>query len=284
MSNVGLRRYGRGSLLIEILVGVFGLIFISPLILLIGISLKTTQQAYLNPFGFDGQLNWQSYVDAVVGQPGGSGSIGLALLHSAIITVCSVVILICLGSITAYALARYQSRWSNRAYLFFVVGVVIPVQLGLIPLYSAMRTLGLTNSIGGTIFLYVCLMLPVTIFLYSGFIRVLPREYEEASQVDGAGWARTFVLVVFPLLRPITGSTAILVSLLIWNDFFTQLIFLTGSDQQTLPVAIYSLASANLARWNVIFAGVIISIVPILGFFVFAQKSMIRGFTGGIRG
>lgn len=283
MSSGALSKYGRGTLAIEIVVVVLGIIFISPMLLLIGISLKTTQQAYVSPFGFSFPLNWQSYIDAFVGQIGGSGAIGIALLNSLIITVCTVALLILIGSITAYALARRDARWSNLTYLLFAVGVIIPVQLGLIPLYSVMRTLGLTNSLGGIILLEVCLMMPVAVFLFYGFIRALPRDYEEAAQVDGAGWLRTYVSVVFPLLRPITGSTAILTALLCWNDFFVQLIFL-GGGQQTLPVAIYSLASASVAQWNVIFAGVIISILPVLGFFVFAQKSMVRGFTGGIRG
>jgi raffinose/stachyose/melibiose transport system permease protein len=128
------------------------------------------------------------------------------------------------------------------------------------------------------------LLMPLTVFLYTGFIRRLPREYEEASQVDGASLMRTFTRVVVPLLRPITATVAVLTGLFCWNDFFLSLIFLSGSKNQTLPVALYQFVGNEIEQWNLIFPTVVIALLPMLVFYLFAQRSLIKGFTGGVRG
>ena len=125
--------------------------------------------------------------------------------------------------------------------------------------------------------------MPFSVFLYTGFARALPKEYEEASTVDGASTLRTFRRVVFPLLRPVTGTVAIFTGLIIWNDFFLSLIFLNGTNKTPLPVAVYTFVGAFASRWNLNFAAVIVSLLPVLIFFLFAQRQLIRGFTGGIK-
>jgi len=122
------------------------------------------------------------------------------------------------------------------------------------------------------------------VFLYTGFIRGLPRDYEEAAQVDGAGHLRTYLRVVFPLLRPITGTVAVLTALFTWNDFFLSLIFLGGTHNQPITVAIYGFVGENISQWNLIFATVGIAIAPMALAYMFVQKQLIRGFVSGIRG
>jgi raffinose/stachyose/melibiose transport system permease protein len=134
------------------------------------------------------------------------------------------------------------------------------------------------------VILWTGLLMPLTVFLYTGFIRTLPREYEEAAQVDGARFFRTYVRVIFPLLAPVTGTVAILDGLFIWNDFFVPLIFLSGSRNETVTVAIYSFVGEYSTDWNKIFAAVALSIAPVLAFYVFAQRQLLKGFSGGIRG
>ena len=277
-------RYTWRSFSRELTLLLIAVAFCVPLYLLITISLKTTSAAYIKPLSFPSSPNWSSYRQGWTGE--GSGGVGMAsaLLNSVVITVGSVVCLIALGSVAAYTLARRPSKLSSGLYLIFLLGIIVPAQLGLVPLYIVLRNLHLTGNYFGMIVLYTGLLMPLTVFLYTGFVRTLPRDYEEAAQVDGATQLRTFLRVTLPLLLPITGTVAVLTGLIVWNDFFVQLIFLSGTQKVTLPVAVYSLAGANVAQWNVIFAAVAISIVPIVLFFLFAQRTMIRGFSGGIRG
>ncbi len=214
---------------------------------------------------------------------GGDNDILVALMHSVVITVGSIAGLVACGSLAAYVLARTTRRWGSVAFYLFLVAIILPTQLGLIPLYIGARQVGLVGSIWGMIVLYVGSLMPLAVFLYAGFFRNLPRDYEEAAALDGASPGRVFFRVVLPLMAPATGTVAILAGLIVWNDFFSALIFLGGSDNQTLPVSMYYYVGSLVSAWNKIFAIVIISMVPILAFYLFAQKRFIQGFAGGIK-
>ena len=256
--------------------------FSLPFYVLIAIALETTSQVYKAPLSFP----WPPHVSnfSVAWKTGGQSGLGQSLERSLTITVSSVVALIVLGSLCAYTLARRKGRLSDVVYLLFVLGIILPVPLAIIPLFVVMRHLGLVGSVAGMILLNVGLLMPLTVFLYTGFVRALPRDYEEAARVDGAGILLTYTRVVFPLLRPITGTVALLVGIIVWNEFFVALVFLAGSRAQTLPVALYSFAGAYVVRWNLVFAGVAIAIAPALAFYLFAQRRLIHGFTGGVKG
>ncbi len=214
---------------------------------------------------------------------GGDNDILVALMHSVVITVGSIAGLVACGSLAAYVLARTTRRWGSVAFYLFLVAIILPTQLGLIPLYIGARQVGLVGSLWGMIVLYVGSLMPLAVFLYAGFFRNLPRDYEEAAALDGASPGRVFFRVVLPLMAPATGTVAILAGLIVWNDFFSALIFLGGSDNQTLPVSMYYYVGSLVSAWNKIFAIVIISMVPILAFYLFAQKRFIQGFAGGIK-
>jgi raffinose/stachyose/melibiose transport system permease protein len=275
-------RYKRSTLLRELALILVAVVFCLPFYMLIAIALETTSQTYKTPLSFPWPPHFGNLPDAW--STGGDGGLGRALESSAIITGSSVVALIVLGSLCAYTIARRKGHLSNLVYILFVLGYILPFQLAIIPLFVAMRHLGLIGNYAGMIVLNIGLLMPLTVFLYTGFIRALPRDYEEAARVDGAGILRTYARVVFPLLRPITGTAAVLIGISVWNEFFTALIFLGGSRYQTLTVAVYSFANGYVARWNLFFAGVAIAIAPILIFYLFAQRQLIRGFSGGVKG
>ena len=152
------------------------------------------------------------------------------------------------------------------------------------PIYVALRQVGLLGTQAGAILLYTGLLLPLSVFLYTGFVRALPRDYEEAAFIDGASRWQAFTRIVFPLLSSVTGTVAVLTALIVWNDFFTQLVFFGGgANNRTLPVAIYSFVGEYESQWNVVFAAVAIALAPVLGLYFFAQRNLVRGFTGGIK-
>jgi raffinose/stachyose/melibiose transport system permease protein len=279
---MGIFRYTSRSLGREIAFILFAVIFFVPAYVLTTLSLKTQSQTYLEPLAFPRTPRWSNYSEAW--QQGGSAGLGNAMTTSLIITIGSVVCLIVLGSLCAYAIARRQSRLGTILYVLVVLAIVLPFQLAIIPTYVMFQRLHLTGTYFGMILLYTGLLMPLTVFLYAGFIRALPKEYEEAAQVDGAGLIRTWSRVVFPLLLPVTGTVAIINGLFVWNDFFLPLIYLLGSGHETLPLALYSFVGEYTAQWNLIMTAIVIAIAPILAFYVFAQRSLIKGFGGGIKG
>jgi raffinose/stachyose/melibiose transport system permease protein len=281
---VGLFRYTRRTLVRELFLIAVAVVFAAPFYIVVVLSLKSNTQVALSPLALPLHPHWQNYVQIWKTTSSANVTIGRSLVNNLIITAGSVALLISIGSLCGYVLARRPSKLSNGVYLLFLAGIIFPFQLGIIPLYVALRRLDLVGTYFGMILLNAGLLMPLTVFLYTGFIRRLPREYEEASQVDGAGLIRTFTRVVVPLLRPITGTVAVLTGLFCWNDFFLSLIFLSGSKDQTLPVALYQFVGNEIEQWNLIFPTVVIALLPMLVFYLFAQKSLIKGFTGGIRG
>ena len=275
---MGLSRYTRRTFFRELTLLVIAAIWWVPFYFLVIVSLKPDLEALQSPLSFPKEVDLGNFSTAWH-----DAALGRSLVNSLVITGGSVLALIAIGSICAYTIARRPGRMSTALYLLFVLGIILPFQLGLVPTYAVMRHLGLVGSYLGIILLYTGIWMPFSVFLYTGFVRALPKEYEEASVVDGASTMRTFRRVVFPLLRPVTGTVAIFTGLIIWNDFFLSLIFLNGTDKTPLPVAVYTFVGAFASRWNLIFAAVIVSLAPVLIFFLVAQRQLIRGFTGGIK-
>ncbi|HKS99835.1 MAG TPA: carbohydrate ABC transporter permease [Rugosimonospora sp.] len=212
------------------------------------------------------------------------GRLGGALLNSVVVTAASVVIVLAISSLAAYPLARVGARWSRGAFLLIMLGLLLPFQLAALPLYQTMRDLGLLGTVWALVLFYCGLQVPFTTFLYIGFLRALPREFEDAALIDGCSPLAAFRYVVFPMLKPITVTALVLNAVFVWNDFFTPLLYLSGSTQQTVPVAVAGFVGQYVADWNLIFAALVISIVPILAVYFALQRSIINGFAGGLKG
>ena len=278
-------RYSKKTLVLEIVTILGAIVMLMPFYFLITTSLKTGPEVLSgSALSFPSSPTFQNFVTLLSPSSDASGAILNGLLYSLIITGGTILGLIVVGSPAAYVLTRSTSRWSSRTYYLFLIAILLPTQLGIVPLYVEARNLGLTGSPWGMIVIYTGVLMPLSVFLYGGFFRRLPRDYEEAATVDGASRGKVFVRIVFPLMGPATGTVAILAGLIVWNDFFTALIFLNGSDYQTLPVVMYNYVGGLVSQWNLIFAVVIISMVPILAFYFFAQKKFIQGYGGGLKG
>jgi raffinose/stachyose/melibiose transport system permease protein len=212
------------------------------------------------------------------------GKLGGALVNSMLVTAGSVLVVLAVSSLAAYPLARVTERWSRATFLLIMLGLVLPFQLASLPLYQTMRDLGLLGSAWALILFYSGLQVPFTTFLYVGFLRALPRDFEDAALIDGCTPLDAFRFVVFPMLKPVTVTALVLNAVAVWNDFFTPLLYLSGSAQQTMPVAIAGFVGQYVSDWNLIFAALVISIVPILLVYFALQRSIINGFAGGIKG
>ena len=149
-------------------------------------------------------------------------------------------------------------------YILFLLGIILPFQLALVPLYKVMKDTGLLGSYASMVLFYTGLQMPFTIFLYTGFLRALPREYGEAALVDGATHLQSFMRITFPLLRPITGTVIILNAVFVWNDFVTPLVYLGGTPNETIPVVVYQFVGQYVSNWGYVFAAVVLASLPIL--------------------
>jgi raffinose/stachyose/melibiose transport system permease protein len=275
-------RYTKWTFVREVVVIFGALVMLLPFYILVTTALKPREEVLTTP-AIQPPLNPTLAGFREVLAAEGQSSIWNGLLNSVLITAGTIIGLVLVGSITAYVISRKLGRFSTVVYYLILVGIIVPAQLGLVPIYVAARSLGLVGSQWGMVILYCGMLMPLAIFLYAGFVRGIPRDYEEAARIDGARKFQVFARVIFPLLSPATGTVAILTGLVVWNDFFTPLIFLQGTDASTLPVVMYSYVGSLVSRWDLIFCVVIVSMIPILAFYLFAQKQFIQGFAGGIK-
>ena len=276
-------RYTKKTAVREVLVWIVTLLGLVPLYILVVTSLKSDQEALTtSAIAPPTQIDFSAFVEVLTST--GRNSIPMSILNSVIITAGSIFGLVLVGSVAAYVIARRTRHWTTITYYLVLIAIILPAQLGTVPLYIGARSVGLTGNAIGMILLWIGILLPLWVFLYASFFRGLSTEYEEAAVIDGASPTQAFFRVVLPLMSPATGTVAILTGLIVWNDFFNSLIFLGGSTTQTLPVAMYTYVGGLVSAWNKIFAVVIISMIPILAFYMFAQKKFIQGFAGGLKG
>jgi len=203
--------------------------------------------------------------------------------NSVFITFVSVVILVFLSATAAYPFARFKTRLNSIIYVFLIIGIMIPSGLSLISLIKILMRFGLNGTYLGLFLTYAgSWWVPLLMFIYIGFINTIPKELEESASIDGASYFRTFWQIIFPMLKPCTGSAIIFAGMGIWNDFLTPLFILGGADgQKTVTVAIYAFAGKYTTRFNLIFAVMVMAALPIIILFVLMQKQFIKGLTAG---
>ena len=245
-----------------------------PVLLTVQASFKTLLDFYSNALGFPETWKWRNYVDVWE-----QAHIPEYARNSVIITGVSVPLILFLSCLAGYGLTRYRFTGAKWLYLYFLGGLLIPVQLTILPVALELKTLHLANTHAGLIAVSVALGLPFSVFLMAGFMRTLPRELAESAFLDGAGEFRAFWDVMLPLTRPALATVAILNGVGIWNDFFLPLVL--TPDVPTLQVGVNNLRGFYSTNWGAIFAGVIMSSLPVLVAYWLLTKQFIRGLSAG---
>jgi raffinose/stachyose/melibiose transport system permease protein len=273
-----MNRYSWRTGVLEILMIATGVIFFIPLYILVNLAVRGPGDATpaIAPTRHPTLVNFTTAWS--------KSGMGSALLTSGVITVLSVVLIVACGALASYALVRSTARWSSPVFYLFLLGLLVPFQLTMIPMYQDFSRVHLVGKPLTLVIIYAGLRMPFTIFLYSSFLRSLPMDYEEAAALDGAGLLARFWRVVFPLMRPVTGAVVILNALFVWNDFFVPLLYLSSSSFSTVPLAIYSFVTDVGTKWSLVFAAMIVGILPVLVAFFLLQKSLIKGFSSGLKG
>ncbi len=205
-----------------------------------------------------------------------------SLGNSLLITALSVGLSILIHSLMGYALGRNKAKnkFYGFVYLFIVSGMFVPFAILMMPLAKQTAELGLANWFG-VILLYVVFYMPMNILLYSGYLVNIPMALEEAAKVDGASTWRTYWKIIFPVMRPMHATVAVLTALAVWNDVMTPLVIMAGSEQNTLPLAQLNFQSQFGTNYNLAFASYLLSLIPILVFYIICQKQILNGVVNG---
>ncbi len=205
-----------------------------------------------------------------------------SLKNSLLISVLTVGLSILLHSLMGYALGRNKasSKFYNFVYLFIVSGMFVPFAILMMPLAKQTAEMGLANWFG-VILLYVVFYMPMNIMLYSGYLVNIPMALEEAARVDGANTWRTYWSIIFPIMKPMHATVAVITALAVWNDVMTPLVIMAGSSQNPLPLAQLNFQSQFGTNYNLAFASYLLSLIPILIFYIICQKQILNGVVNG---
>jgi len=206
-------------------------------------------------------------------------------LNSAIVMLLTVLACLVVGVTGAYSLSRYRFRARGQILLFYLVIRMFPAVLLLLPIFIALRVLGLYDTHLGLALAYTAFLTPVAIWILKGFFDTIPPELEDAARIDGCTRAGAIMRVVLPLARPGVAATAVLIAISAWNEFLFALMLTTSQGIRTWPVGLQLMVGEYQLPWGLLTAGGIISIAPIVLFFVLVQRSLVRGLTlGAVKG
>ena len=205
-----------------------------------------------------------------------------SLGYSVMITVVTVVLAILLHSLAGYAIGRSmaKSKFYKVSYLYIVSGMFVPFAILMMPLVKQTAQMGLGNILG-VILLYVVFYMPMNIMLYSGYLVNIPIALEEAARVDGASTWRTYWSIIFPIMKPMHATVAVLTALGTWNDVMTPLVIMSGSGMNTLPLAQLTFQTQFGTNYNLAFASYLLALLPILIFYIICQKQILNGVVNG---
>ncbi|SEF10618.1 carbohydrate ABC transporter permease [Jiangella alba] len=251
-----------------------------PAYLLLVNSFKSQQDIQANPFAIPFAGLTLEYLEAAVTSPQYNvlRSYGFTLF----LVVSVDILCIAFAGPAAYVIARSLKRRTQILLLYFLAGTFIPSAALIVPLIYVLRSIGLGNTVTGLILHDVAMTLPVSIFLFVGFIRTIPRDIDHAAAIDGAGRLRTYWQIIFPLTRPAVVTVLILNSIGIWNDFISPQVLLTpGSGNYTVTTAIYAGVSQYSTDLTKVFPNLLLAIAPVIIFFVYMQRHIISGLTVG---
>ncbi len=266
--------------LLEISAWVLLILYMAPFYLMFINSFKTRREIFANTTGLPDIWNFKNYLEAIKRMDMIS-----SFTNSMIITIGSVVFILLFSSMAAWVLVRDQTKKSKILFYVFISGMIVPFQAVMIPLvkWMAKIQIGPFKMIGthyGLIFMYIGFGVSMSIFLYHGFIKSIPKEVEEAATIDGCSKWQTYTKVILPLLKPTTVTVAVLNSIWVWNDFLLPFLTVNGKIN-TIPLAMNNFFGAFSKQWELAMAALILAIIPIVIFYFFVQKQIISGIVQG---
>ncbi|MEX2460263.1 MAG: carbohydrate ABC transporter permease [Paenibacillaceae bacterium] len=207
------------------------------------------------------------------------GHIIQGFFNSTFITSASVILVLFCSALLSFYIARVKSNFSSFLYNFVVIGMMTPISL--VTTFDLLKSLHLLSTRMGVVMIFAGTLIPFATFIFVGFVKTIPREMDEASTIDGCGPYKMFLVIIIPLMKPITFTATILVFMSVWNDSQIVLFFLNNNNFWTMPLNIYRFFGYYSADWNYIFGNVFLTTLPVLILYLFGQRYIIEGMTSG---
>ena len=276
------RSYSKQRLLSRIIQYTFcfalTLVVLVPLYLAVTGGMKSMGQLMTEPLGLPDPVEAKHYTDLLIGR---LGSFWRALGNSLIIAGFTVALTLTVCVMAAFALARIKFKGRELFRNYFMLGLLFPLAVAILPLYLQIRTVGLLDSYFGVILPQVAFQIPMTVLLLRGFFLGIPKDLEDACSIDGYGPLGFLVNMVLPLSTPILATTAVLTLVFSWNQFFLPLLVFNTALKFTLPLGVMEFQGQHASDWNMILSYLTLAMVPAIILFISAQRYIVAGLTGG---
>ncbi len=255
---------------------IFAVLIIIPSAIVVLGSSKTDAEVYNKPLALPERWNLANFRFLFE-----VSNVGRSFLNSIIVTGFSVTITLILASLCAFAISRMITVTGKVLFSLFAVGLAIPGQVNLVPIFILFNDLHLTNKLSGIVLINVVTTLPISVFILTAFFRELPKEMYEVSEVDGATPLRVYRSIALPLSRPAMGATAIFLFVITWNELLFPLLLITDVDKRTLPLSLLSFRGEFFSNYSMIFTAVMVASIPMVVMYLLMQRSFIAGLTAG---
>ncbi len=271
------------STLSSVLLVCLSLIWLSPIYIILANSFKSRDEMYVNPLGMPAKFSLEYYSGAME-KMNFLRAFGVSL----VITIVSVAIIVVLCAMAAWMMARSDGKLSKAIYYTLILTMLIPFQTLMMPLMQEMNSLEkllgiqIKDTIGGLIFMYIGFGAGMGVFMFYGFVKgSLPRTLEEAAIIDGCNTWQLFWRVVFPLMKPTIITLVILDVIWIWNDYLLPSLTLKSASNRTIPIGTQIFFGQYTIEWNMAMAALMLTIIPVVVFYLCAQKHIVKGVAAG---
>ena len=272
-----MRKAKRRLAITEIVMIILALIWFIPIYYLIVTTLKTPQEATLSPLAIPKSFQFQNYVEAWINM-----EFPRAFGNTLFITASAVFLIVIFGSMAGYALARTKTKLGGGMFLLFLAGLVVPFQMNIVSLYKIVKNLHLMNTLFAVILVDVAINTPQAVFLFKEFIEsTIPKELEEAASIDGCSVIGRFFKIVLPLLKPVISTVVIIVTLNVWNEFMTPLLFIQSREHDVILQEVTRNIGQFATDWTALFPMLMLGVAPLMLFYIFMQKYIIAGVAAG---
>lgn len=277
MKSSRIKRWG-----LELLTVCLALIVSIPLYLVIINTFKTHNEIVTGPLSLPSfSIGFDNIIRAVEKM-----DIFKAYLTTLSIEAIAVTTGVVFSAFAAYAVSRINHKFFHSLYWVYTAGILIPIQSALIPIVSILKGMGLNNSLFGISLVYTAVISPFIIFVYTGFMRTIPHDLEESAYIDGCSPVRTFIQIIFPLIKPVTATLIILQFIYVWNDLLLPLVLVSSKDYPTVSISLYKFFGARGASdLSLLFGGISLALIPVLILFFSFQRYFVKGLvTGAVKG
>ncbi|MDC7233708.1 MAG: carbohydrate ABC transporter permease [Spirochaetales bacterium] len=264
----------RGGLYLTMIL--YALTIVIPLFVMIMTSFKTNAEIFRNPFGLPSSFNIDAYVNLFV-----ISNYEKYFLNSIGVTILSLGIAVTLSALAAYAISKYKFKYNRAIYIYFVLGLVVPIKLGTIDIMITMLRLTVYDTLWALIIVYIAMAIPLSVFVLYDYIKMVPEELSSAARIDGCSEPGIFARVITPLIKPGLAAAGIISFIPNWNEFWFPLVLIKSKDNYTIPLATGQLFGQFDTKLNLVFAVLSLATIPVIVIYLLLSNYFVKGLSAG---